>query len=123
MTNEQNAPAVGAPLERQVMPRAWARVSNISGTTRGVFEPGAQGEAPDVELKTERMVPLYDRAVIDAAVAAERERFAAQTQRATSEMEACHSELQAWTAEDIDVPACVQEALEHLDNALDAVRA
>ena len=65
--------AVGVPLERQVRPRAWARVCNISDTTRGVFEPGAQGEAPNVELKTERLVPLYDQAAIDAAVAAERQ--------------------------------------------------
>jgi hypothetical protein len=42
--------------------------------------------------------------------------------RAESEMQSCHSVLQAWATEDIDVPACVQEALDHLNAALEHVR-
>lgn len=49
------APAVQPPTMK---PWAWARVSNISHTVRGVFQAGDDGSAPDVELKTERMVPL-----------------------------------------------------------------
>lgn len=41
---------------------------------------------------------------------------------AEAEMEASHSALQAFAAEDIDVPACVQEALDHLNAALERVR-
>lgn len=69
--NNQSRPAVWAPVEPSVGPRAWLRVSNIGGQSRGVFE------TQDVELRSERLDPLYDKAALDAAVAAERERFRA----------------------------------------------
>ena len=58
------------------------------------------------------------------AIAAEAERDAlrADANIAESELEAAHSALQEWAAEDIDVPACVQEALDHLNTALEKVR-
>jgi len=45
-------------------PIAWARVSNISGAVRGVFEAGPDGAAPDVELRSERLVPLAFAAAV-----------------------------------------------------------
>ena len=56
-------------FQRQVRPRAWLRVSNISNEATGLFE------TQDVQLQSERLEPLYDQAALDAAVAAERERF------------------------------------------------
>ena len=44
---------------RAAKPVAWLRVSNISGHVTGVFEAGADGSAPDVQLRTERLEPLY----------------------------------------------------------------
>ncbi len=35
-----------------------------------------------------------------------------------AEIEAAHAALQYWAAKDIDVPECVQEALDHLNSAL-----
>ena len=51
----------------QIMPRAWMRVSNISGQSSGLFE------TQDVELRSESLVPLYDQSALDAALAAERQ--------------------------------------------------
>lgn len=39
--------------ECKVSPQAWRRVSNICGEVRGVFE------TEDVELRSERLEPLY----------------------------------------------------------------
>ena len=39
-----------------------------------------------------------------------------------AEIEAAHSALQFWAAKDIDAPECVQEALDHLNSALEIVR-
>lgn len=36
----------------------YVRVSNISGQPSGVFLPNADGSAPDVELRSESMVPV-----------------------------------------------------------------
>lgn len=66
---EQTEPAIDDSVKRQVRPRAWLRVSNISGEATGLFE------TQDVQLQSERLEPLYDQAALDAAVAAERERF------------------------------------------------
>ena len=46
-------------VPEKIKPLAFARVSNISGIVRGVFEADANGKAPDVELRTERMIPLF----------------------------------------------------------------
>ena len=51
----------------QFRPRAWLRVSNISGQSSGFFE------TQEVELRSESLVPLYDQSALDAAVAAERQ--------------------------------------------------
>jgi len=40
-------------------PFAWIRISNISDKIRGVFRVNPDGSAPDVELRTERLVPQY----------------------------------------------------------------
>ena len=57
--SEETTQAVGAPLERQVRPRAWLRVSNISDQVTGVFEAGRDGAKPNVQLRTERLEPLF----------------------------------------------------------------
>lgn len=71
-TTPEQLPAVGAPLERQVRPRAWL-YENVAGavavhtnTERVRFEADmrAAREYPDAHS----MVPLYDRAAIDAAL-------------------------------------------------------
>ena len=51
----------------QVRPRAWLRVSNISGQSSGVFE------TQDVELRSESLVPLYDQPALNVAAADERQ--------------------------------------------------
>ena len=50
------------PLSGEPRVRAWERESNINGTINGVFQANADGSAPDIELKTERLVPLYRKA-------------------------------------------------------------
>lgn len=47
-----------------VKPRAWLRVSNISGESSGFFE------TQNVELRSESLVPLYEQSALDAAVTA-----------------------------------------------------
>lgn len=62
MQDEPEQPARAGQVEPTVRPRAWLRVSNISGTARGVFE------TQDVELQSERLEPLYDSAAVAAVV-------------------------------------------------------
>ena len=66
--------AVGAPLERQVRPRAWA--SSVEWRTNQLLSAAQYGHCLP-KNRADFDVPLYDQTAIDAAVAAERERCAA----------------------------------------------
>lgn len=74
--NNDTTWADGAPLERQVRPRAWA-IFVDGGNARmwSTLQPHVQKLADAEGLE---VTPLYDRAAIDAAVAAERERLLAE---------------------------------------------
>ncbi len=76
--------AVGAPLERQVRPRAWAWKDEPSGE-----EVLSGWNNPRPELNSE---PLYDQAAIDSTVAAERERIKAAVLRCTLFAEDCEGD-------------------------------
>ncbi len=67
---EQSSQAVVGPLEPTVRPCAWVRRNG--GFNSGVANFGADCP-PGWKLAAE---PMYDRAALDAAVAAERERCA-----------------------------------------------
>ena len=67
----QPPPYVGIHVAPPIRPRWWVRVKNISGMASGVFE------TEDVELKSERLIPAYSQAELDAAMAAERKRVLA----------------------------------------------
>lgn len=96
--------AVGLPVEREVSPCGY-----VHGD--GFIPHGSNGWTGGV--------PVYDQAALDAAVAAERK----IRRSAEQDLEKCHSSLQQWAAEDSEAPACVTDALAHLDNALEKIRA
>jgi hypothetical protein len=67
--------AGGSPLEREVRPRAWLREPKVQRhigrhLVRGVSvaEPTAE-EREFAELDGDQLIPLYDQAAIDAALA------------------------------------------------------
>jgi hypothetical protein len=75
---EQNTPAVLGPVERMVRPWKWAvREPGVAGMWVGrdssVEARSTADEWADDGFEPE-VVPLYDQAALDAAVAAERER-------------------------------------------------
>lgn len=76
-------------------------------------EPEDPDVAYDVVYSQKRLYEFAER-----AVAAEHECKI----NASLKLELAHSALQYWAAEDIDAPACVQEALEYLNEALAFLR-
>ena len=86
--NNDTTWADGAPLERQVRPRAWA-IFVDGGNARmwSTLQPHVQKLADAEGLE---VTPLYDRAAIDAAVAAERVQIAARIREAWHQREASH---------------------------------
>ncbi len=66
-TTPDRRPAVWGPVQQMVRPRAWVWIDQPSG--REVYS-GWLDPRP-----TETSKPLYDQAALDAAVAAERERW------------------------------------------------
>ena len=66
---------VGIPVAPPIRPRWWVRVNNISGMASGVFE------TEDVELRSERLIPAYGQAELDAVMAAEHKRVLADVEQ------------------------------------------
>lgn len=96
---EQNLPAVGAPVEPSVRPRAWALFApnsnyRIWSTVRTEVERLAAEAGAPVE-------PLYDQAALDAAVAAERERWVAKAGTAYTEAHAIFNDPPSETAQEV----------------------
>lgn len=90
------APIAQGPVDVSVRPLAWRRVSNICGEVRGVFE------TQNVELRSERLEPLYGVAEItvaahDAVV------------RALDEARICNDDLRGM---------CIEVAIERLRDVL-----
>jgi hypothetical protein len=98
MEDADQRPAVAGQVERSVRPRAWACVwpddngcgggafTTMSESTARNYMDGAN-ESADAGRSQCRpsLVPLYDQAALDAAVAAERERILALCQGKTHE--------------------------------------
>jgi hypothetical protein len=76
MSMEQKQPAGIGPVERGVRPCAWWYWS-AGGVRRVYCEDGKPAQ------KTPGAEPLYDKAALDAAVAAERERILSRCQGKT----------------------------------------
>ena len=103
--------AVGAPLERHVRPRAWASSAEWRGNQ---LLSAAQYDNCLLKNRADFDVPLYDQTVIDAAVAAERERCAKLCDVARAAV---------WPYHDAEVFKVAQTVCENLANRIRGIGA
>ena len=80
----------GAPLERPVRPRAWGQRIDLDAQPMGFDR--RHGDV--IRWETPAVGLLYDQAALDAAVAAERERWTVPAEMAVQELAHCA----IWTA-------------------------